>query len=158
MDINLKAFIFQTINFGILTVALGYFLYQPILTIFKQRRKKINEGLKAAEENLKEKEELDKKKKEILTKARKEALAIVEKAKKEAAQQKAELIEQAKVEAKKEAEKLLAKAEEEIKAKEKAFRDKLGEIIIKTTKELLAQTLTAKERQEITKKMLAQLK
>ncbi len=157
MDINVKTLIFQIVNFGILTAVLTYFLYQPILTIFKQRQKKINEGLKAAEQSIKEKEEVEKKKKEILTKARKEALAIIEEAKQEAAKQKAELLKQAKVEAKKEADKILAKAQEEIKAQEKAFQEKLGEIIIKTTQQLLSETLTAEQRKAITKKMLAQL-
>ncbi len=158
MDINLKALLFQIVNFSVLTALLTYFLYQPILTIFKQRRKKINDGLAAAEQNLKEKEALEKKKKQILTKARKEALAILEEAKKEAAVQKAELVKRAKLEAKEEADKILAKARNEIKAQEKAFQDKLGEIIVKTTQKLLAEALTPKQREAITKKMLAQLK
>ncbi len=158
MDINLKTLLFQIINFSVLTAFLTYFLYRPIVTIFKQRRQKINEGLEAAEQNLKEKEEIEKKKKQILTKARKEALTILEEAKKEAAKQKSELVKQAQSEAKQEAEKIIAKAKEEIKAQEKAFQDKLGEIIIKTTQKLLAETLTPKQREAITKKMLTQLK
>ena len=158
MDINVKTLVFQIINFSILTAALTYFLYQPIITIFKQRQKKINEGLAAANRNLKEKEALEKKRKEILTKARKEAIAIIKQAKKEAAQQKNELIKAAELEAQKKAEKILAKVEERIRAQEKAFQEKLGEIIIKTTQQLLANTLTPKQREAITKKMLAQLK
>ena len=56
MDEIVKAFgidgrliIIQIVNFTILMVALGYFLYNPILNLLREREEKIKQGIKDAE-------------------------------------------------------------------------------------------------------------
>jgi len=55
--VDWRLLIIQAVNFGVLLVALTYFLYKPILSVLDERRKKIEQGVKDAS---KAKEELDK--------------------------------------------------------------------------------------------------
>src|SRR3989344_4665432 len=48
--INWKLLIVQAINFGLLMVLLWYFLYTPVLRLVDERRKKIAEGVKNADD------------------------------------------------------------------------------------------------------------
>ncbi len=43
--VDWRLLIIQAVNFGVLLVALTYFLYKPILNILDQRRKKIEQGV-----------------------------------------------------------------------------------------------------------------
>src|SRR3989344_749237 len=48
--INWKLLLVQTLNFGLLLAVLTYFLYKPVLRLIDDRRKKIAEGVRNAEE------------------------------------------------------------------------------------------------------------
>ncbi len=43
--VDWKLLIIQAVNFGILLVALTYFLYKPVLNVLDERRKKIEQGV-----------------------------------------------------------------------------------------------------------------
>jgi F-type H+-transporting ATPase subunit b len=47
--VNWKLLLIQAVNFGLLLLALRYFLYGPIMRIIDERRGKIAEGVRAAE-------------------------------------------------------------------------------------------------------------
>ncbi len=47
--INWKLLLVQAVNFGVLLAALSYFLYRPVMKMLDDRRKKIAEGVEAAE-------------------------------------------------------------------------------------------------------------
>ena len=47
--INWKLLLIQGINFGVLLVALSYFLYRPLMKLIDERRDKIAGGVRAAE-------------------------------------------------------------------------------------------------------------
>lgn len=79
--IDARLIAIQLLNFGILMVALGYFLYQPILRILKEREDKITQGLKDAEAAALAKAQADAEKQVILTTAHKEAEEINARAK-----------------------------------------------------------------------------
>ena len=74
----------QIVNFTILMVALGYFLYNPILNVLKEREAKIVQGIKDAEEAAKARADADVEKKAVLTIAHGEAEAINARAKESA--------------------------------------------------------------------------
>src|SRR3989344_2809326 len=67
--IDARLIIIQVVNFGILMVALGYFLYKPILRILKEREEKITQGLQDAEAAAQAKAEAGEEKQTILTNA-----------------------------------------------------------------------------------------
>ncbi len=79
--IDTRLIIIQLLNFGILMAVLGYFLYQPILRILKEREEKISQGLKDAEAAMKARAEAGVEKQTILTNAHKEAEEIGKRAK-----------------------------------------------------------------------------
>lgn len=76
-----KLIIIQLINFGILMVALGYFLYKPMLRLLDERAEKIAQGLKDAEAAAAAKAEASTEKQTILTAAHQEAGEVAKRAK-----------------------------------------------------------------------------
>lgn len=48
--INVKALIFQSINFGVVLVVLTLFVYRPLAKYIEERRKKIELGIKGGEQ------------------------------------------------------------------------------------------------------------
>lgn len=71
----------QIVNFGILMVALVYFLYNPILNLLATREEKIVQGIKDAEAAAVAKASADAEKKVILSDAHTEATAVNARAK-----------------------------------------------------------------------------
>ncbi len=87
-----RLIIIQVVNFGILMVALGYFLYKPILRILKEREDKITQGLKDAEDAAVAKAEAGVEKQTILTNAHMEAGEVAKRAKVAADTQASEIV------------------------------------------------------------------
>ncbi len=79
--IELELIIAQIINFGILAVALSYFLYKPLLAMLQKREEKIAQGMQDAEDAAKAKASADEEKKAILSSAHKDAEEVGAKAK-----------------------------------------------------------------------------
>ncbi len=102
MDIQVTQILFQIVNFSVVLGALSYLLYKPILKIFEERSKRIEEGQKAAEEALRSKEALDQMKEEAQTALKKERTQVLKKAQDEAAEKRQEILTQAKQEAQEE--------------------------------------------------------
>src|SRR3989344_5816113 len=50
LGIDWKLFLSQAVNFFILLVILGKFVYKPLLKVIKERNEKIQEGLQKAKE------------------------------------------------------------------------------------------------------------
>ncbi len=79
--IDQRLIIIQIVNFTILMVALGYFLYKPILKLLREREEKIAQGLRDAELAATAKAEADADKQAVLKAAHTEATAIHDRAK-----------------------------------------------------------------------------
>ncbi len=143
LGINGKLLLAQIINFVILLAVLYKFAYGPVLKMLNDRTKKIEKGLKDAEEAKKKLIEMEKKEKNVLHQARLEAKDIIEKAEAvsvkdaeriiaEAKDQSEKMLDQAKRQIEKEKEKILAEAKSEIAnlvmvATEKIIGEKLDE-------------------------------
>lgn len=158
MEINISQVLFQAVNFGIIMFVLNKYLYKPVKEMLENREKKINEGLAAAERNLKAEADVEKRKKDELGKARREAAKIIADAKIEAKKQAEAYLEKAKAEAKKEAGHILDAAQTSVKEEKRALQSSLKDLVVETTKKLLAETLTAKEVEKITSGMVAKIK
>ena len=70
--VDIRLILLQMLNFGLLLVALWYFLYTPILNILNERQKKIQKGVEDAENAEKALSSADEERKDILTVAHKE--------------------------------------------------------------------------------------
>lgn len=158
MEIKWSQLLFQIINFGVLVWLLNRFLYRPILKIVEMRNKKIEDSIKAAEMTLKEKEKLSLLKQQARAEAEKEAVAIIEKAKKTADSSGKEIINEAQKEAELAVDKKMRSVRETIAAEEKRLTQKLGQLVVATTRQLLQTSLTAEEQKRILDRQIKQLK
>lgn len=125
--IEWKLLLAQIVNFFILLIVLKKFAYGPILQILKERKKRIEEGLLAAEESQKKLGEAEKEKEGILTEARKESLGIIQKSETTAKEKESQIL----VEASKKADGIFQEEkskihEEKLKMKEDVYKESAG--------------------------------
>lgn len=84
LGINWKLFLSQIVNFFILLLVLRAFVYKPLLTIIKERNKRIKEGLEKAEEADVRLKEVDVIAKDKLKQADQDSINIIKKTEKKA--------------------------------------------------------------------------
>ena len=157
MQINIWQILFQAFNFGVILFVLNKFMYKPIMDVLENRAKKINDGLAAADQNIKAQSESEKSQKEMLAKARKDGNAIIKSAEDEGKLKAGEIITLARASAKAEATRILASAESEKQAALKAVEKTASKLAIVMAKKALSDTLTAKEVEAITAKLASKL-
>ncbi len=97
--IDVRLIIIQIINFTVLMVALGYFLYKPVLKMLADREAKIAQGLKDAEDAAKAKDEAGVEKQVILAAAHADAAEVANRAKKAAEVKASEIVGEAEAKA-----------------------------------------------------------
>jgi len=125
LGLNLKAIIFQIINFTILVLVLRWLAYKPILLMLEKRRQKIEEGLKTAQQMDKERKEWEQKIAEMTEENREKAQVILQNTQKEAKKefeaiiararkQQQEIMEKTRLQVEKEKEEMVQEAKEEI--------------------------------------------
>ncbi len=102
----------QVVNFLVLLFILKKFLYKPILKVLEERKKKIEESLKNAEEIEKRLLETEEEKDKVLLKASSEAQKLLDDTKKELEAMKTEM----ELRAKQQAELIIKKGEEAARA------------------------------------------
>lgn len=90
--IDLRLIIIQLVNFALLAGALGYFLYQPVLKLLREREEKIAQGLSDAEAAANAKAEAQAEKQALLSVAHHEATEVANRAKQAASTQSSEII------------------------------------------------------------------
>lgn len=155
---NPTLFVAQIINFVIIFFVLKKILYKPVMDIITKRDKEINKGLKDKEEAEALLAKTQEKETEILQLAQKRANKIIEDAKLEANETKAQIEENAK----KEAEKILSQAKEaiaqETKTAEEHLTNRIGTIAIGLLEKSLVGIFGRKEQSVIIKKAEEQLK
>jgi len=158
IGINFEILIVQVVNFFILFLLLRWILYRPIVKLLNDRKKRIEESIAFAQKTQKESEELNKKNQEELNKTKKEALVILENAKKQSENTKKELVE----EAKKEADLLMKKAETRILEQKLETKKELNNETVKLTisivKKLLGKNIDPKTEENLIKNAMEELK
>lgn len=147
----------QAINFTIMMVILTKFLYGPVVRALEARKKKIEEGLAAAEKMKLEAEKTEKKKEEILSRARQEARAIVEAAKKEGKHVEEEIVEKAHAEARDIVEKGKIDLVGERVEMERSLRDEAITLAQTMAQKALEDSLTNKEQKAILEKKIGSI-
>lgn len=161
MAIHWYQLLFQIINFGILIFVLKKFLYQPIINLITQRNKKIEDSIKAAEATLKEKATIQAIKKQAIEAAEREAVRIIDSARKESDQAAKQILDQAKTEAEGEVDKKLKLLTEKLAEEETQLTSRITDLVVKTTASVLKGSLSNIQQKSIIDseiKKLAQLK
>lgn len=77
LGINWKLFLSQAVNFFILLLILRAFVYKPLLKVIKERNRRIQEGLKRAQEADVRLKEVDTIAKDILKKADQQSMHMI---------------------------------------------------------------------------------
>lgn len=92
LGLNVKLFIAQVINFGILLFVLYRFAYKPVLRMLEERTQKIEKGLADAEKSQKILTEMTEKEKALISEAKKQAKEIISAAEEQAQKNRDEII------------------------------------------------------------------
>jgi len=154
LGIDWKLLIAQIVNFLVLLFVLYKFAYGPILAMLEKRQKKIEKGLKDADEAHKKLAESEEKQKDILRKARTEAKDIVEKARIQAEKAKSEIASAAKGQA----EKIMAGAKTEIEQEKQKtiaeIRSEIGGLVALAAEKVIGEKIDEEKDQEIIEKAM----
>jgi F-type H+-transporting ATPase subunit b len=143
--IDWKLFLAQILNFFVLLYLMKRFAYGPILKILEDRRKKIEKGLKEADDAHKKLVEMTEKEKAVLSSAKKQAQEILAKAQEIAGQNKEEIM----TIAKKQSAEILKNTEKEIEKSRKKMiqemKQELGELISMVSEKITRVSLDKKQ-------------
>ena len=147
----------QIVNFLILFVILRKILFKPLLKTLEERKQRITQSLKEAEQVSAELAEAEKTSKQIVQRANQQADQLVQDAKKIAS----DIRSQALLEAKAETELVFAKNKQALELEKEKMRSSLRhdlmEVVVMVTEKMLNKSLSAQEKAEITKKSLKEL-
>jgi len=151
LDLNL--FIAQVINFGIVFAVLYYMAFKPLFKTMGDRTKKIEQGLADAKEATNRLENSQIEQAEILKQARTEAIAIIDKANKQAEIKKEEIIAKAKEEVG-----IIINQEKQKMQQEKSevlaeIRKESADLIIKAIARILPNKLNSEDEKELVKSL-----
>lgn len=154
MDILIPQIIFQVINFLVVLGLLTYFLYKPILEIFKERSERIEKGQLAAQQAIEQKEKISEYEEKKHRELEKKIASKLEKASEEAEELKARLIEKAKVEVADYVDKQHKKSEQERSQILSKMQEGLANAVIVATEKVLRKKLTEKEKETLVTQQL----
>lgn len=90
--VNWKLLLAQAVNFGVLLLVLWHFLYKPVLKMIDERREKVAEGVKNAEEAARNLAVSEERGAEIVAQASRDAEGLVSEARARADEKRAQLI------------------------------------------------------------------
>lgn len=155
LGINLPSLITQFVNFGILLALLWVFLHKPLQRVLDERRRRIEEGLKASETAQVEAEEARVKADAEIQAGRDEGQQLVAKA-----QEIAERIQrEARESAQSESESMLERARQEIQQERDVaiaqLRGEFADLTISAAERVIGQSLDAASHQRLIDEVLA---
>jgi F-type H+-transporting ATPase subunit b len=158
LGLDWKLLLAQLINFSIILFILWKWVFGPVTKALEQRRQKIEDSVKKAEDIEKRVGETDLERENILKTARVEAEKINKKALETAEASKKEIVDRARVEA----EKILADTKREIESsKETMLKEVKGEIAnltILATEKIIKQKLDSKQDKQLIDEALREIK
>ncbi|HCU70413.1 MAG TPA: ATP synthase F0 subunit B [Candidatus Moranbacteria bacterium] len=155
LGINGKLLVAQIINFLILLFVLHKFAYGPVVKMLETRTKKIEKGLKDAQESQKKLEEISEKEQAVLVEARKQAQEIIKKSEESAILQAQEIV----VSAKKQSQKILETAQKQIEQeKVKILAEVKAEVaglVVMATEKIINEKLDETKDGELIRKSIS---
>lgn len=141
LGVDWKLLLAQAVNFFILVFLLKKFLYQPIIELLAKRRKAIEESQANVEHIAKELAAIESRKTAEIEKAKKEADAIVQEAKKLALGRQAEMLKEAEVKVEKMLLEAKRRADEERVKMIDDLRGEVGDLVFLVTEKVLRERL-----------------
>ncbi len=156
MNINLTL-IGQSITFVFFVWFCMKFVWPPIMVALDERRKKIADGLAAAERGVHEQELAEKRATEVLHEAKLQAQEIIGQSQKRAS----EIVEESKQQAREEGERLLtaarAEIEQEVNRAREELRGQVANLAIAGASKVLRREVDAAANEDLLKDLVSQL-
>ena len=156
LGVNIPTLIGQILTFTFLLFLLRAFLYKPVLAILDERRRKIEEGLAAAEQGRERELEATRAAEEALDAARREGQAIVQ----QAQQVSQRIQEDARTSAQTQAETLLERARSEIQLERDnaiaELRREFADLTITAAEKVVGQALDRSAHQRLINEALSE--
>jgi F-type H+-transporting ATPase subunit b len=156
LGINLPSLLAQLINFTLLLVLLSVLAYKPLLRVMDERRKRIQEGLDAAEESKRRLSDTEKEVAGEMAKAREEGQALIG----QAQQMSSRIQEEGRTQARAEAEQLLERARSEIQMERDSaiaeLRREFGDLTITAAERVIRRSLDEETHRELIAEVLAE--
>jgi F-type H+-transporting ATPase subunit b len=152
--IEINLLLAQFVNFAIVLFVLWKFAYKPILKTLNDRTKKIEKGVKDAENASKKLGEITEKEKEVLHKARKEAQEIIKKSEGEAKKSAENII----ITAKEQNEKMIADAKKMIEQEKgkmlSEVKSEIAGLVVAATEKVIHEKLNSQKDKELIEKAI----
>lgn len=155
--LNWKLFLAQLVNFGIVLFVLWKWVWKPVTSNMEARTKKIEDSLLNADQITKDKEEFDSWRNTEISKARQEAMEIINTAKQQAEVVKTEVVEQTKAEQ----QSIIERAQQELEQQKvkmlQEAQGELAEIVVRASEKLLRSKLDSKTDQKLINQALKEV-
>ncbi len=158
LGLNVKFFIAQLINFGILLLIFWKWILPGVTKAMQARTERIQKSLADADRIEKEKKEFEAWRQTEMGKARQEASSIVTSAQTEAGKAKQLIIDQTKQDQQKLVDQAKAQIESEKNKSILEAKSELADLVTNATEKILRKKLDAKTDQELVKESLANIK
>lgn len=158
LGLNLKLFIAQLVNFGVVLFILWKFVFGPVAKKLQQRTETIEKAMADAAGTEKEKQEFEVWKQTEMNKARSEASSIVTQAQNEAIKAKDVIMSAAKEEQDKMLQQTKKLIEQEKSQALQSAKAELADLITMTTEKLIRTKLDEKKDKDLIKQTLSDLK
>jgi len=157
LGIQWQSLLFQAINFFILLFVLKKFVYNPIIKILDERRRKVEDSVTKAEQIDEDQKKTDKKRAHILAEGQKQVYQIREQAVIDAEKIRTQKVE----ETRQEIERLLAQARAQIREeKEQALssvRAEAAGLVMTASEKVLRERLDEKHDKELVERSIKEL-
>lgn len=156
--LDVKLFVAQLINFGIIFFVLYRFAFKPLFKVVEERSTTIEKSLADAKEIEGRLQDSHKEAEDILKKAKGEAADFMEQAKNKAEENRQALV----VKTKEELAQIVAKEKIKIEAMHQEsleeVKKELGSLVLAATEKVLAEKMTGKNDEELITKAIKSLK
>lgn len=158
LGLDVQILIAQLVNFTILLLVLYKFAYKPLMNFLDERREKIKKGVENARRAEERLEEVKIQGNGIIKEAKKEALAIVDKAKQEGEEKREKMI----VKTREEIGEIINSEKEKIRIEKaetlKEIKREIGELVAQSLERVLAESVDEKRDREIIQKVVKNIK
>lgn len=149
MDIQLPQILFQVFNFGAVLALLWYLLYKPVLKIFADRSKRIEEGQKAAQKAIEQQEQIEALKEKAAQDMKRESAKVLQLSTKEAEKEKEQILAEARKLAEKEIEKMTKSWQAEKEQMMSQMKAQLVTAVVAATEKVLGKSLDKKAQSKL---------
>lgn len=152
--LDVKAIIAQLVNFAIVFGVLWFFALKPLTKMMRERTNKIEKGLADAKKNEEKLVALEDDRKKVLSKAKKQGLAVLEEASKKAELEHHEALDKTK----KEVAGIIAKGKEQLASEKTKIisetKAEIGDMVVAAADKLLGEALTKEMDEKLTHKII----